>query len=202
MCTESRRCSCPPVTRRRVSKTVTDGVLVPQNLIGDGKIFVVPVEDAIRIRTKSVVESFSKFTGLGTVANGRWIHAGRLPFRIRGLDCLGHKQTSHGGNGNMVIINSTGRQAFHQLLPGNADSEMALGEEVEWFADVAETIIGTVGFGGRSVGWYYAILTRDAAGDFRVCERQRYLPTRHTARVMLLRGMVGIEAAQAWPLAA
>jgi hypothetical protein len=102
----------------------------------------------------------------------------------------------------MVSINSTGRQAFHQLLPANPVSEMALGEEVEWFADVAETILGIIGFGGRSAGWYYAILTQDAGGDFRVCARQRNLPTRHTTRVMLLRGMVGAGTAEALLIAA
>ena len=102
----------------------------------------------------------------------------------------------------MVIINSIGRQAFHQLLPSNAISEMAVGEEVEWLADVAETIIGTIGFGGMNKGWNYAILNRDPLGDFRVSERQRNFPTRHTARVTLLRRMVGAEAAEAWRLAA
>lgn len=102
----------------------------------------------------------------------------------------------------MVIINNTSREAFHQLLPSNAVPEIAVGEEVEWFADVGETIIGTVGFSGRSVVWCYAILKRDAAGNFRVSERQGNLPTRHTARGILMRRMVGAEAGQAWPVAA
>jgi len=102
----------------------------------------------------------------------------------------------------MVIINSTGRQAFHKLLPSNAMSEMADGEEVEWFADVAETIIGTIGFDRKNKDWNYAIMKRDGMGEFRVSERQRYFPTRHTARVMLLRGMAGAEAVEAWRLAA
>ena len=102
----------------------------------------------------------------------------------------------------MIIINSTGRQAFHQLLPANVVPEMAVGEEVEWFADVAESIIGTVGIGGMNMGCNYAILNRDPMGDFRVSERQRNFPTRHTARVTLLRRMLGAEGAEAWRLAA
>jgi hypothetical protein len=102
----------------------------------------------------------------------------------------------------MVIISSTGREAFHQLLPSGGVPEIAVGEEVEWFADAAEAIIGTVGFAGRNAGWYYAILKRDSVGDFRVSERQRNLPTCHTARVMLLRRMVDAEAGQSWPVAA
>src|ERR1017187_10941883 len=76
------------------------------------------------------------------------------------------------------------------------------GEQVEWFADVAETIIGTIGFDRMKKGWNYAILERNTMGEFRVSERQRNFPTRHTARVTLLRRMVGAEAAQAWRHAA
>jgi hypothetical protein len=106
------------------------------------------------------------------------------------------------GKVTMVIINSIGREAFHQLLPTNIVPEIAVGEEVEWFADVAETIVGTIGLGGMNVGWNYAILERDTQGDFRVSEKQRNFPTRHTTRVMLLRRMVGAEAAEAWRHAA
>lgn len=102
----------------------------------------------------------------------------------------------------MVIINSTGREAFHQLLPSNAVPKMAVGEEVEWFADVAETIIGAIGSGGMNKGWNYAILKRGTKGEFRVSERQGSFPTRHTARIALLRRMVGAEAAEAWRIAA
>lgn len=93
----------------------------------------------------------------------------------------------------MVIVNSIGRQAFHQLLPANTVPEMAVGEEVEWFADVAETVIGTIGLGGMNKGWNYAILERDTMGDFRVSERRRNFPTRHTVRVTLLRRMEGVD---------
>jgi hypothetical protein len=102
-----------------------------------------------------------------------------------------------GGKVNMVIINSIGKEAFPQLLPANAVPEMVVGEEVEWFADVAETIIGAIGLNGKTMGWNYAILKRDPRGEFRVSEKQRSLPTRHIARLMLLRRMVGAEAAEA-----
>jgi hypothetical protein len=79
---------------------------------------------------------------------------------------------------------------------------MAVGEEVEWFADVAETVIGNIGFDAKNKGWNYAMLERDTLGDFRVSEKRRNFPTRHTARVTLLRRMVGAEAAEALQLAA
>jgi hypothetical protein len=102
----------------------------------------------------------------------------------------------------VVIINSLGRQAFHQLLPANAVPEMAVGEEVEWFADVGEHIIGTIGLGGTNMGWNYALLKPDTLGNFRVSERQRNFLTHHTARVALWRRMVGAETAEARRLAA
>ena len=102
----------------------------------------------------------------------------------------------------MVIIKSTGQQEFHQLLASNPVPEMAVGEEVEWFADVMETIIGTIGLGGMNIGWNYALLKPDTMGDFRVSERQRNFLTHHTARVALWRRMVGAKAVEAWQLAA
>ncbi len=102
----------------------------------------------------------------------------------------------------MVIINSTSRQAFHQVLPADAVPELAVGEEIEWFADVAETVIGAIGSGGINMGWNYVILERDTTGDFRVSEKQRHFPTRHTARLTLLRRMTEIGAAEPRRLAA
>ncbi len=102
----------------------------------------------------------------------------------------------------MVVINSIGQLAFHQLLPANAVPEMAAGEGVEWFADVADTIIGNIGFDAKNKGWNYVILTRDAGGEFRISERHGNFPTRHGARIALLRRMVEAEAAEARRLAA
>jgi hypothetical protein len=102
----------------------------------------------------------------------------------------------------MVVINSISQQAFHQLLSPNTAAESAVDEEAEWFADVEETVIGTIGQGGKNMGWNYAILKPDTTGEFRVSEKQRHFPTRHTARIMLLRRMTGAETAEAGRLAA
>ena len=102
----------------------------------------------------------------------------------------------------MVIINSIDKETFHQPLPADAVPEMAVGEEAEWFADVEGTVIGTIGLGGKNMGWNYAILKPDTMGEFRVFEKQRHFPTRHTARVILLRRMTGAETAEAGRLAA
>jgi hypothetical protein len=102
----------------------------------------------------------------------------------------------------MVAINSIGQQTFHQLLSTPTAPEIALGVEAEWFVDRDESILGTVGFGGRYKGWGYAVLKRDTPDGFRVCVRQEHFATRHTARIMLLRQMAGAETVGAEPLAA
>ena len=93
----------------------------------------------------------------------------------------------------MVIITSIDQQAFHQLLSADTASEIAVGEEVEWFADVAETMIGTVGLAKKDNGWNYAILKRNARSDFEVSERHGHFFTEHSAKVVLLRQMAGAE---------
>lgn len=102
----------------------------------------------------------------------------------------------------MVIVNSTSQQAFHHLLPENAVPELAVGEEVEWFADVAKTVIGNIAFDARHSGWNYALLKRDGSGEFRASEKLGNFPTCHTARIALLRRMTGTEVVDAWRLAA
>ena len=107
------------------------------------------------------------------------------------------------GKVNVVIINSIGKQAFHRLLSTQTASEIAVGAEVEWFADRDATSLGTVGFGWQNKGWSYAILKGDTANGFRVCERHEHFSSRHRARVMLLRHMteaeaVGAERVAAW----
>jgi predicted transcriptional regulator len=91
----------------------------------------------------------------------------------------------------MVIINSMGREAFHRLLQRNV-SDIAVGEEFEWYGDQAETILGTVGM-SRIKGWNFAIIEPDTAGNFQVCKRQGNFLSRHSARVGLLRQMAEAE---------
>ncbi len=100
----------------------------------------------------------------------------------------------------MVIINNMGKEAFQQLLRPNVNSEI-VGEEVEWFTDLTETICGTVGL-SKKKGWGFAIMKHDTAANFQVCQRQGNFPTRNTARRELLRQMAGAGEVEAEPLAA
>jgi hypothetical protein len=103
---------------------------------------------------------------------------------------------------NVVIIKSLGKQAFHRLLSSHTDSEIAVGAEVEWYADRDATVLGTVGFGWQNKGWSYVMLKRDTPNGFRVCERQEHFSSRHRARVLLLRQMTEAEKVGAGVLAA
>ena len=102
----------------------------------------------------------------------------------------------------MVIVNNIDRVAFHQLLSAQTASEIAVGEEVEWFADREETIFGTVGFGKRNAGWSYAMLKRNRFDDFGVCSRQEHFSSCHAARLALLCQMAGAEVVGVQRLAA
>jgi hypothetical protein len=102
----------------------------------------------------------------------------------------------------MIIIGSIDKQVFHQLLSPKTTSAIASGDEVEWFADRNETVLGVVCFGGQNRGWGYATLKRDTSKGFRVWLRQEHFSTRHTARIMLLRQMSKEEAVMGERLAA
>lgn len=106
------------------------------------------------------------------------------------------------GKVGMVAISSIDQQTFRQLLSAATASQIDIGVESEWFADRDESIVGTVGYGGRFKGWGYAVLKRDTPDGFRVCVRHERFDTRHTARIMLLRQMAGTDAVAAKPLAA
>ena len=93
------------------------------------------------------------------------------------------------------------REGFQKLLRRNAPLDIAVGEEVEWFGDTMQTILGTVGFSTNS-GWSIAILKFDEAGGFRICERQGNFVTRHAARFALLRQMTTGERVEAERIAA
>ena len=88
------------------------------------------------------------------------------------------------------------------MLFRSTASEIAVGEEVEWFADRKQTVFGTVGFGQRNAGWSYAMLKRNRFDDFGVCSRQEHFSSCHAARLALLCQMAGAEVVGVQRLAA
>lgn len=70
----------------------------------------------------------------------------------------------------ILALNSIGRPEFNQLLPHHLVLESLTGVQVEWFANKAENIIGTIALTKVGRSWNYAILRRNKLGNFQVCD--------------------------------
>ena len=60
------------------------------------------------------------------------------------------------------------REEFDQCRPPPLGLQRLMAEQVEWFANAARTIIGTIA-GNVEDGWSYAVLMADKRGHYRVC---------------------------------
>jgi hypothetical protein len=67
-----------------------------------------------------------------------------------------------------VSFESIRREKFDQFLPPPLGLDSLMVWQVEWFANKAGTTIGTLAAGKMNEGWNYAVLKRDAAGNFQV----------------------------------
>lgn len=90
-------------------------------------------------------------------------------------------------------IKSIRRWEFERFLRFHAILETAIGEEVEWFGDAVENIIGTIAYSQGERGWNYAILKRDWTGDFQVCNLGANLYSLDAARVDFRLAMAAAE---------
>jgi hypothetical protein len=89
-------------------------------------------------------------------------------------------------------IRSISRWEFHQLVPGYTLASF-IGENVEWFADQVENLVGAVAKGVSDRDWYYVVLERNAERDYRVLELKGRIDSRSRARIDLLRAMESSE---------
>jgi hypothetical protein len=62
------------------------------------------------------------------------------------------------------------RREFDQLLPRHSRLEELMGAQVEWYANSAQTLIGTIALTAVGRSWNYAILRRNRLGTFQVCD--------------------------------
>ena len=69
-----------------------------------------------------------------------------------------------------MAIKSIGRWEFDKLLEYHRVLESFMGKQVEWFADKARNLIGTIALTKVGRSWSYAILRRDKLGNFQVCD--------------------------------
>jgi hypothetical protein len=88
-----------------------------------------------------------------------------------------------------MTINSIPGARFDRLLTANVFLEPVIGKEVEWFADDAETTLGTVAEGGLFDQWTYVVLGKGGTDGFRVLRIEFGVLTRDEATVRLLRIM-------------
>lgn len=70
----------------------------------------------------------------------------------------------------ILAIKNIGRWEFNRLLPHHLVLESLTGEQVEWFANQAKNLIGTIALTKTGRSWNYAILRRNKLGNFQVCD--------------------------------
>jgi hypothetical protein len=88
-----------------------------------------------------------------------------------------------------MAIRATGRPEFIRRLSLHSDLERWVGKEVEWFADAAGNVIGTIALAARDRGWNYVVLRKNKLGNFRASNRRENLFSLHGARADCLRAM-------------
>jgi hypothetical protein len=69
-----------------------------------------------------------------------------------------------------LAVKTIGRREFNRLLPHHHVLESLMGEQIEWFANKAKTLIGTIALSKTGRSWNYAVLRRNKLGNFQVCE--------------------------------
>ncbi|MGD1019626.1 MAG: hypothetical protein ABSA12_09945 [Verrucomicrobiia bacterium] len=88
-----------------------------------------------------------------------------------------------------IRIDSIPRSRFDGLLAGNLLLERVIGNEVEWFADASENLLGTVADGLLFDRWTYVLLERGGVTGFHVLKIEDGVSTQDEATVRLLRSM-------------
>jgi hypothetical protein len=88
-----------------------------------------------------------------------------------------------------TAISNVSRKEFNRLF--TFDSELApfIGDELEWYADDAKNVIGTIARGILGSCWGYTILRRNVLGDFLASTLSRNFMDLQTARVACLQEM-------------
>lgn len=88
-----------------------------------------------------------------------------------------------------MAIRATGRAEFIRRLSLHSDLERLIGKEVEWFANAAGNVIGTIALAARNRGWNYVVLRKNKLGNFRAFNRREDLFSLEEARVDCLQAM-------------
>jgi hypothetical protein len=85
-----------------------------------------------------------------------------------------------------MVFRRISRAVFNHLLSAHRALAIMIGREVEWFANRAGTLIGTIALDHRHTSWNHVILRRVPHGDFHVCAVMRHMYNVKAARTDLM----------------
>ena len=90
-----------------------------------------------------------------------------------------------------MAISNISRAEFNRIFPFNSELSpyIIIGEEVEWYADDAKNVIGTIAIGISGSCWSYRVLKRNVLGDFLVSTLSRDFMDLQTAQAACLQEM-------------
>jgi len=88
-----------------------------------------------------------------------------------------------------MAVKNISRERFAQLLPADFSVESSGGNQLEWWANEGETILGTVAKQKSTEGWLYVLLGRDGHGEFGVLSLELGMNSLHAARLRLLQAI-------------
>jgi len=93
-----------------------------------------------------------------------------------------------------ITIRSVSRHMFDKFAPARSVIATTILEEIEWFADVHEVVIGTVARDKFVNEWSVCIFGPDTVGRFRPLAAATGMASLGEARNRLLDGMKGVLA--------
>lgn len=96
----------------------------------------------------------------------------------------------------VLAIQRINKLIFDRLKPCPSLVERITCNEVEWFTDDAETILGTISEGWLAREWGFVVWERDDRGVFFVCSQATGLPTLDIARAKLWERMDALDLAR------
>jgi hypothetical protein len=89
----------------------------------------------------------------------------------------------------VMAVKNISRWKFTELLSGDSSPQPAGGEQVEWWANDAETVLGTVAKGKSTEGWLCVLLGREADGTFGIQTVELGFDCLQAAQLRLLNAM-------------
>jgi hypothetical protein len=98
-----------------------------------------------------------------------------------------------------MSINTIARSRVQSLVADNPSLERIIGNEVEWFANDAETLIGTIAHDAALDHWTYVLLGKAGTGSYHALAIETGLVSQDEATVRLLRAMKAHEEDQPTP---